>query len=76
VRLADGTNAAARLRKAVDKAGFGVCVKCGREFPASGVDVDHRLALALGGKDIDANVQVLCKPHHVEKTREDRRRMR
>ncbi|MFJ2132960.1 HNH endonuclease [Streptomyces sp. NPDC087845] len=39
------------------------------DFPANGVDVDHVRPLALGGEDIDGNVQVLCHGCHGLKTR-------
>ncbi|MFJ2579884.1 HNH endonuclease [Kitasatospora aureofaciens] len=42
-----------------------------RELPGSGVDIDHRQPLALGGEDVDGNVQVLCKSCHKAKTRRD-----
>lgn len=69
--IAAGTGAAARLRKAVRKAGHGDCAACGGSFLPSGVDIDHRQPLALGGQDVDGNVQVLCKACHRAKTRRD-----
>ncbi|MDG4532570.1 HNH endonuclease [Streptomyces sp. AV19] len=38
-------------------------------FPASAVDVDHVRPLAMGGEDVDGNVQVLCRGCHQLKTR-------
>ncbi|MEU9562678.1 HNH endonuclease signature motif containing protein [Streptomyces sp. NPDC093108] len=38
------------------------------DFPANGVDVDHVRPLALGGEDVDLNVQVLCHGCHQLKT--------
>lgn len=69
--IAAGTDAARRLRKAVRKSGQGVCSACGGIFLPSGVDIDHRQPLALGGEDVDGNVQVLCKSCHKAKTRRD-----
>ncbi|MFF2039387.1 HNH endonuclease [Kitasatospora sp. NPDC058170] len=69
--IAAGTDAAARLRKAVRKAGHGDCAACGGRFLPSGVDIDHRQPLAKGGEDVDGNVQVLCKSCHRAKTRRD-----
>ncbi|MFB7675586.1 HNH endonuclease [Kitasatospora purpeofusca] len=69
--IAAGTNAAARLRAAIRKAGHADCAACGGSFLPSGVDVDHRIPLALGGEDVDGNVQSLCKGCHRTKTRKD-----
>ncbi|MFH9262720.1 HNH endonuclease [Streptomyces sp. NPDC017546] len=38
------------------------------DFPANEVDVDHVRPLALGGEDVDSNVQVLCHDGHQLKT--------
>ncbi|MFI9206203.1 HNH endonuclease [Streptomyces sp. NPDC053048] len=69
--IARGRNAAAILRKALRKAGRGVCASCGLSFLASAIDVDHITPLAKGGEDVAANVQYLCKPCHKAKTRKD-----
>ncbi len=53
------------------------CQRCGKlvEFnatPGKGFHLDHRIALHKGGKDDDANCQVLCIPTcHDAKTAED-----
>jgi 5-methylcytosine-specific restriction endonuclease McrA len=39
----------------------------------SGLEVDHIVPLALGGRDRDANLETLCVVHHVQKTRQDAR---
>lgn len=36
-----------------------------------GLEVDHIIALELGGKDRDHNLQCLCGPHHKRKTAVD-----
>lgn len=38
---------------------------------ATGLEVDHIVALALGGKNADANLQALCGDHHKTKTAAD-----
>jgi 5-methylcytosine-specific restriction enzyme A len=35
---------------------------------AEGLEVDHIVALELGGRDRDDNLQALCGPHHRQKT--------
>jgi len=51
------------------------CARCGRltDYP-SGFELDHTVSLFKGGKDVEANCQVLCKGvggcHH-QKTAED-----
>lgn len=36
-----------------------------------GLEIDHIIALALGGKDEDANLEPLCRHHHAAKTVRD-----
>ncbi|WUK33970.1 HNH endonuclease [Streptomyces sp. NBC_00370] len=55
---------AARLRALVGARGGARCVRCGLLVLAGGVDVDHLQPLALGGEDVDSNVQVLCRDCH------------
>lgn len=38
-----------------------------------GLEVDHVIALALGGPDTDENCRPLCGPHHLQKTALDRK---
>lgn len=38
---------------------------------SSGLEYDHILALGLGGKHRAENIQPLCGPHHLQKTRLD-----
>jgi 5-methylcytosine-specific restriction endonuclease McrA len=44
-----------------------VCVKC----RAPGVDIDHILPVSAGGETELENLQLLCKPCHIQKTRDD-----
>ena len=43
---------------------------------SSGLQIDHRIPLELGGSERDENLWPLCVSHHVEKTRDDMRRIR
>lgn len=36
-----------------------------------GLEIDHVIALELGGKDADDNLEPLCGPHHKAKTARD-----
>lgn len=38
---------------------------------STGLQVDHIVALALGGKDTDDNLETLCADHHKQKTARD-----
>jgi 5-methylcytosine-specific restriction protein A len=38
---------------------------------ATGLEVDHIVALELGGRDRDENLQTLCHDHHKAKTKLD-----
>lgn len=73
--IAAGTDAAARLRKALredirhDK--WAKCATCWDSFLPSAVDVDHIIPIYKGGTDTDDNVQVLCRTCHKIKTRAD-----
>ncbi len=40
------------------------CVCCGAK---SGLEIDHKIPLACGGRDVAANVQYLCKHHNGKK---------
>lgn len=66
-----GNDAARRLRKELRAAGYHPCRKCGMDFLASALDVDHIWPIAFGGEDVDGNVQALCRPCHKMKTRDD-----
>ena len=67
-RLAPGDGAAKRLRRAVNKQGGSLCARCVIYYPAPLLRIDHRVALFLGGIDVDENVQSLCVRCHGTKT--------
>jgi 5-methylcytosine-specific restriction endonuclease McrA len=39
----------------------------------AGLEVDHIVCLELGGKEEDRNLQLLCGPHHKQKTAIDKK---
>jgi 5-methylcytosine-specific restriction endonuclease McrA len=67
-RAAVSTNAARRMRRAVNNAGSARCAYCRSICAASFIQVDHRIALVDGGTDTESNVQPVCKDCHVDKT--------
>lgn len=49
-----------------------LCPRCEAEGRVeAGVEFDHRIALVNGGTNEDDNMDLLCSPHHREKTNED-----
>jgi len=56
---------AAQVRKV--RARDRVCVECGEP----GTDIDHIVPVRAGGQTTLGNLQLLCKPCHVEKSRTD-----
>lgn len=69
--IARGNNAAAKMRRAVRKSMGADCASCLRFFLPSQLDIDHIKPLALGGEDVEENVQPLCKSCHKTKTAMD-----
>ncbi|MBJ6623600.1 HNH endonuclease [Streptomyces sp. DHE17-7] len=69
--IARGNNAAAKMRRAIRKAVGAHCAGCMGWFLPSMLDVDHIKPLALGGEDVEGNVQALCKACHKTKTAMD-----
>jgi 5-methylcytosine-specific restriction protein A len=70
--IAEGENAAERLRKAVRAEGWATCAGCGALLLPSAVDIDHIRPLYKGGRDVADNVQILCRAVcHKAKTRRD-----
>lgn len=61
-----------KLRKEVLDRDNGICVKC----KSKGNVVDHILPLALGGKNILSNLQILCDNCNLKKTKNDHARIR
>ena len=60
---------AARRARIIAEHG-GVCAYPCCEI-TEGLEVDHVIALELGGKDADHNLEPLCRDHHKTKTRRD-----
>lgn len=59
-------------RNRIRKRDCGLCQECKRQGRTSvGVDVDHKIPLWEGGSDDDANKELLCASHHLEKTRQE-----
>lgn len=49
-----------------------LCVDClARGVVTAAEHVDHVVALANGGPDVDSNLQSLCVPCHLDKTAKD-----
>lgn len=46
------------------------CVNCGRLFPKSQIDVDHRISKRYGGTDDLWNLQAMCK--HCNRSKRER----
>lgn len=67
-RRAARNDAAARLRRIIERKGHAWCDWCLDDFPAADVDVDHVRPLSMGGTDTADNVQVLCGTCHQLKT--------
>jgi 5-methylcytosine-specific restriction endonuclease McrA len=60
----------ARVRLRIWQRGKGRCELCTRKImTAEGWEIDHRLALVLGGGHRESNLQVICKWCHRSKTR-------
>lgn len=59
----------ARRRRILEQHG-GMCAypEC---FVCTELEIDHVIALALGGRDSDENLEPLCRHHHTQKTRRD-----
>ncbi|MEU9984891.1 HNH endonuclease signature motif containing protein [Streptomyces sp. NPDC050856] len=68
-RRAARNDAAARLRRVIERKGTAWCDWCLNDFPTVDVDVDHVRPLSMGGTDTDGNVQVLCRGCHQLKRR-------
>lgn len=61
-----------RAREAVLARFGGCCAMCRQPItPASGLEFDHVVPLALGGEDIESNLQPLCSRDHKLKTAGD-----
>ncbi len=49
------------------------CYVCNENFDISEMEADHKKAWFDGGKTTEDNCQMLCRPHHYEKTAEQTR---
>lgn len=67
----DGRRMTPARRKRIIERDGGACVRTGCETPTDRLEVDHIVALELGGKDADWNCETLCYGHHKQKTRVD-----
>lgn len=68
----DDTAIPARVKVRVFDRFHGKCAECGN--PISGSlrpAYDHVVAIINGGPNRESNLQLLCVPHHKEKTRSD-----
>jgi 5-methylcytosine-specific restriction endonuclease McrA len=58
-----------RVRLRIWQRGIGHCEECGRKIMGGETwEIDHRVALALGGKHRERNLRVLCTWCHRTKT--------
>jgi RNA-directed DNA polymerase len=72
VRMANYRRLPTRVTKLLKRQN-GICSYCQTRFSFNSVmEVDHITPKALGGKDIYANLQVIHKHCHIQKTRVDR----
>jgi len=53
----------------------GKCAICKKKLDPTCYHVDHKKPVALGGKTILSNLQLLCPACHMKKTAEDRRKI-
>ncbi|MFE6099771.1 HNH endonuclease [Streptomyces laurentii] len=67
-RRAERHDAAARLRRIIERKTSAWCDWCLQNFAPADVDVDHVRPLSMRGTDTDGNVQVLCRGCHRLKT--------
>jgi len=74
--MASGDGAAQRLRRAINREGGSLCGGCFEHYPSPLIRVDHRVALFLGGHDVDENVWPLCITCHDAKTRAEKAHLR
>lgn len=45
------------------------CERCPDDTPLHDREIDHKIPIALGGEHTEANIQILCKPCHKDKTK-------
>lgn len=61
-----------KQRVAVFMAASGCCYICGQKLRGEAWDVEHPLALALGGSDDIADLRPVCRPCHKAKSATDK----
>lgn len=71
VQIEARSHLARAIRMALFAAQDGICETCKGSLTA--FEVDHRLALALGGQDQPHNLRALCPPCHKIKTAADKK---
>jgi 5-methylcytosine-specific restriction protein A len=67
----DDTPAPPRVRLRVLARGNYACACCGTPIGAKPWDLDHIVALKLGGRNVESNLQALLNEHHKSKTAAD-----
>ena len=72
-RQAPGNGAARRTRDILNRHQQAICRACGLPHHPRNLEVDHITPLGAGGTDTDDNLQILCKPCHAAKTRNEAR---
>ncbi len=51
------------------------CAICGKRLKIGGYHIEHKRAVALGGRDSIRNLQALCPSCHDRKNKEDARKI-
>lgn len=66
-----GQRLSSDLAERLLKAQRGKCANCGCSLKKSGHHLDHIVPLALGGANLDTNIQLLCPPCNHSKSAKD-----
>ena len=64
------------VRQRIYRRDKGICQVCGKKISLEETDVDHIIALCLGGDNSDDNFRSLCEDCHKKKTKQDADRVR
>lgn len=70
-RYASGDGAQKKLRAMLNKELAWRCSLCRVTFPPHALEVDHRVPLRQGGRDVAENLQILCIPCHRAKSTQE-----